>query len=208
MGQAMKMNLRDRKLVQLLAYLGGKNSTFTINKLKAIKLVWAADRYHLRRYGRLVSGDDYYALRYGPVASQLKNISEHDSFLSEAYLQYADGYISPSGDKLEIHVKANADIDLLSKSDIEALEFAWSKFGTKTGFNIATFSHFYPEWSRFSEAINSGQSAKEKINPLDFFEAPNAKEVADDPFTLSDEILENAREVYLHNIDIQYALSA
>lgn len=201
----MTVNIKDRKLVQLLAYLANKNSSGQINKLKVIKLVWAADRFHLRKYGRLVSGDDYFALKYGPVASQLKNIAEHDNYLPEAYIQYAKEFISPIKNKTEIQAKREADTDLLSKSDKEALDFAWDQFGNKTGFNLADFSHLYPEWSKFKQLIESGEVSRERINLVDFFDAPS--EMSEDPFALDQELLDHTKEIFLQNQIIENALT-
>ena len=45
-------------------------------KMKALKLVYIADRYHLRKYGRLITNDTYFAMNYGPVPSGTKDIAE------------------------------------------------------------------------------------------------------------------------------------
>lgn len=201
----MTVNVRDRKLVQLLSYLAQKNSSHTINKLKAIKLVWAADRYHLRKYGRLVSGDEYYALKYGPVASQLKNIAEQDNFLPDAYIEYANDFIHPSPDKMTIKAKAEVDQNLLSKTDVEALEFAWENFKNYSGFDLADISHKYPEWKKFSDLISSGQVAREKINPIDFFNEP--EDISADPFALEKDIIESSKKIFIQNREVERALA-
>ena len=58
------MNYKDAKVVQALDYLvtslkGG------CSKLNLLKLVYLADRYHLRKFGRTVTGDSYRAMPYG-----------------------------------------------------------------------------------------------------------------------------------------------
>ncbi|MGH7497077.1 MAG: Panacea domain-containing protein [bacterium] len=44
------------------------------NYMALLKLVFFADRYHIRNYARPVSCDEYYALKLGPVPSNLKDI--------------------------------------------------------------------------------------------------------------------------------------
>ncbi len=202
----MTVNVKERKLVQLLAFTAKKEPENTITKLKAIKLVWAADRYHLRKYGRLVSGDEYYAMRYGPVASRLKDIAEEDSFLPTAYVKYSRGFISPDKDKLNLTALNDVDYDLLSETDIEALEFAWNTFGDKNGFEIADISHRYPEWTKFENVINSGQVASEKISLVDLFDNPENE--TDDPFKADEQYLADAKSILVQSQEVADALAA
>ena len=47
------------KLVQALGYLLSLDDNKKMNRVKLIKLLWAADRFHMRRYGRTVSESRY-----------------------------------------------------------------------------------------------------------------------------------------------------
>lgn len=201
----MAMNIRDRKLVQILAYLANKSNRSQINKLKAIKLAWAADRYHVRKYGRLVTGDDYFALKYGPVASQLKNIAEEDSYLPESYIEYSKNFIKPSKDRNTVEAQADADLDLLSTTDREALDFAIDSFGQYSGFELADYSHKYPEWKRFEKVLDSGEVARARIDLDDFFKSPS--DIENDPFSIDEEILNNSHRVFVENREVEQALT-
>ncbi len=64
----MPFSFSHRKATQALNFFAAKAGG-KINKMKALKLVFFADRYHLRKYGRPVVGDEYLAMNYGPVAS-------------------------------------------------------------------------------------------------------------------------------------------
>src|SRR5882672_10637583 len=55
------------KIVELLLYLAHKRPG--ADKYQAVKFFYLADREHIRRYGRPITFDNYYALSYGPVAS-------------------------------------------------------------------------------------------------------------------------------------------
>lgn len=50
--------------------------------MKALQLVYFADRYHLRKFGRPITNDEYFAMPYGPVASGAKDIAEGSIGLS------------------------------------------------------------------------------------------------------------------------------
>lgn len=186
------------KITQMLNFFVRKNANSRIQKLKAIKLIWAADRYHLRKYGRLVSADEYVAMPFGPVASNAKNIADSDTmWLAEDILEKSNEYITPSDDRKVIFSHKDVDSKPFSKSDLEALEFAWKEFGGFDGFQIADISHDYPEWSKHRENFELGVQRRKDIDPIDFFDDPtNLTHLKKDPFVLDDEILKDSKEVY------------
>jgi len=70
------------------------------DKIKLIKLVYLADKYHLLRYGRTVTGDEYFAMENGPVASTLKDVlSFNDIYLTEDERSYLESLIERGGDQ-------------------------------------------------------------------------------------------------------------
>ena len=66
-----------RKIIQALAYIVYQQPDHKVNSMKAYKLLWLADRYHLRQTGRTITGDVFYALPHGVVPSDAKNVVEH-----------------------------------------------------------------------------------------------------------------------------------
>ena len=76
LGQIKDMVRDTRKIVQALNYIACSQLGHTVNCMKAYKLLWLADRYHLRHYGRTISGDVYYALPHGPVPMDAMNVVE------------------------------------------------------------------------------------------------------------------------------------
>ena len=82
-----------RKATQALNHFALKEGG-QINKMKALKLVYLADRYHLRKYGRLITNDVYFAMPYGAVASGVKDIAEDSAFLGMRVRKYSARYLS------------------------------------------------------------------------------------------------------------------
>ena len=74
------LNFDYQKATQSLTFFAEKEGG-RIHKMKALKLVYLADRYHLRKYGRPITNDEYFAMPYGPVASGVKDIIEMSDFL-------------------------------------------------------------------------------------------------------------------------------
>ncbi len=64
---ALKFRPKIGKIVELLLYLAHKRPG--ADKYQAVKFLYLADKEHFSRYGRPITFEDYYALWYGPVAS-------------------------------------------------------------------------------------------------------------------------------------------
>ncbi|HLE87483.1 MAG TPA: Panacea domain-containing protein [Candidatus Brocadiaceae bacterium] len=157
-----------RKATQALNYIavkfGGK-----INKMKAIKLIYFADRYHVRRYGRPITNDEYVAMDYGPVGSKTKDIAENTSFLDAIESNYSKDYIKRHG-RYDIESISKADISIFSDSDIEALEFVIKNFEKFDQYQLAEISHAYPEWKKFKKDLELGNGSAFSMDYEDFFE--------------------------------------
>jgi uncharacterized phage-associated protein len=63
----LKFKPKLNKIIELLLYLAHKRPG--ADKYQAVKFFYLADREHFRRYGRPITFEDYFALSYGPVAS-------------------------------------------------------------------------------------------------------------------------------------------
>ena len=69
----------------------------------ALKIIYFADRDHLSKYGRLIYGDSYIAFKSGPVPYWARRAT-----------------IVPGRD---------ANMDMMSESDVECLDIAIAKYG-------------------------------------------------------------------------------
>lgn len=123
-----------------------------LNKMKALKLIYFADRYHLRKYGRPITNDEYFAMAYGPVASGVKDIAELSDFLGEQEKAYATQCVTLAAAPY-IEARSPFDPNVFSKTDIEALEFAWKTFGQYTEFELVELTHKYPEWKKHEQSL-------------------------------------------------------
>jgi uncharacterized phage-associated protein len=164
-------NFDHKKATQILNFFASKAGG-KINKLKALKLIFLADRYHLRKYGRLVTDDCYVAMKYGPVPSTVMDIAEADIFLNEMFKKYASVYIKAIDSGMRVESIKTVDADYFSDSDTEALNFAWDNFGHYRNWDLSDFTHLYPEWKKHEKSLRSGSKA-EDIDLKDFFEDPD-----------------------------------
>mgnify|MGYP001817648078 CR=1 FL=1 len=170
-----------------------------MNKLKALKLVYFADRYHLRNYGRPITNDRYVAMNYGPVASACKDLAEMSEFLGDEERAYSERFLVPS--KHDYQSKAEVDASEFSETDLEALEFTWREYGTKDGFVLADETHLFPEWKRHEIRLASPYESRVPMHYTDFLENP--AEGVDRLPPLSEEDRNDLREQLeeLHSIE-------
>lgn len=183
-----------KKATQLANYIVTKLGG-SADKTKIIKLLWAADRYHLRKYARLVSGDTYYALKKGPVASHTLDIlNKEKDYTGEGWEDYADIYLSDPINGEAIKTVSPVDEQYLSETDKEALDFAISKLGNKSTADIVDFAHNYPEWKPFKDSFENGISSREDIDISKFFDNP--ENIQDDIFAMPEELLNISKELF------------
>jgi len=156
-----------KKATQALNFFAQKKDG-KINKMKAIKLIYLADRLHLRKYGRPIVGDTYWAMKLGPVGSRAKRAAELDNMPEEAYV-YAKKYIRPIDEKKH-HIESikSADLDLFSKTDLECLETVYAAFADKDQFELKEITHEYPEWKKHEKELKTGKK-RVQMNYDDFF---------------------------------------
>jgi uncharacterized phage-associated protein len=164
----VQLDFNHRKAVQALNFFAAKSGG-KINKLKALKLIFFADRYHLRKYGRSITNDEYFAMKLGPVASGVKDIAEMSDFLPEEEKEYASKFIERYN-RYDIKSIRDIEIKVFSKSDFEALEFVFDKFGHMDEFAIADETHKYAEWKKHESKLDI--QTRVRMNYEDFFEDP------------------------------------
>ncbi len=162
-----------KKATQALNFFAQKKDG-KINKMKAIKLIYLADRLHLRKYGRPVVGDKYLAMKYGPVGSQTKRAAELD--VSGIFLQYTRKYIKPTEDENHFMSLKPVEFDLFSETDLECLELVYIAFGDKDQFELAELTHQYPEWKKHEKELKSGKK-RVAMNYDDFFEEAEKQDI-------------------------------
>lgn len=175
-----------------------------ISRLKAVKLIWAADRYHIRKYGRPVIGDQYRAMEHGPVGSNVLNVIKYENRGADFLPVQAVGYISQyigDGQGYVYRSLQAPDLSVFSETDREALEFAYDTFGSLNPLAIRDVSHDYPEWNKFEAVFEQDvDPSSEPMDYLDFFTDPKElKGLQSDPFALDPEWLEASKQTYIDN---------
>lgn len=183
-----------QKITEALNYLAIKCGTSKrINKMKAIKLLYFADRYHLRKYGRPLTGDTYLAMGYGPVGSLAKDIAENSEFLDDDPRSYGNKILTLVSQHEFKSIK-EAALDFFSETDRESLDFVIKKLAKFTGFELAELSHAYPEWKKHGK-IASQSGGRVPMDYLDFFENPELNDPLIKKFLNGSDVFKNEPSV-------------
>jgi hypothetical protein len=91
-----------------------------------MKELFSADKFHLNRYGRPVTGDTYVRMPKGTVPSAIRDMLSGSSYaLAETGI--AEMPVIKNGVMLKPTRKPN--LDALSESDIEALDHGFAEYG-------------------------------------------------------------------------------
>ena len=136
--------IESSKIIQAFCYLLSKITT--ADKLKLIKLLYLADKYHIIRYARTITNDEYWAMDYGPVGSTAKDILGFDAELLSKEFKYAQKMLKKVDQHnftLGSHCTIN-ELDKLSETDIEALDFITDHFGSLSTKELIKLTHRYP----------------------------------------------------------------
>ncbi len=157
-----------KKIIQALAYIAFQQPEHKVNSMKAYKLLWLADRYHLRQTGRTITGDSFYALPHGVVPSDAKNVVEHQPTHIPNDTEYCDQYIQRVG-KYGYKAVTEPDLMVFSDSDQDALDKVLRCYGSMDQYQLERLSHNFPEWLAYQDKIKADNTPKAYKIDLDYF---------------------------------------
>lgn len=131
-----KQRLDLEKALEVLLYI----TASVKDTYKALKILYFADKEHLNRYGRLICGESYIAMKDGPVPSGAYDL-----------VKFARGvtyFNMPSGTRdalqiegYDIFPQRKPDLEFLSESDIECLNVSINKFKSLSFSQLRDISH-------------------------------------------------------------------
>lgn len=137
----MKAKFKKEETINAILYLldkfGGKCDIHKISKL-----LYFSDREHLMKYGRLITGDYYIAMSFGPVPSRIYDIFK---FLrGDSYFSFVTDDISAQlrmVNKEVVSALHKPDMDYLSESDVECLDNSINRYGALGFKELTDISH-------------------------------------------------------------------
>lgn len=177
------------KIIQALSYVLIK--TQKADKIKLVKLLYIADKYHLIQYGRTITNDDFWAVKVGPMGSatsDVLSIEEDGELINPDYtssmLKKVDKYA------FKTVVTSKEELETLSESDIEILDIVINKFGNMDKWDIVDYCHRYQEWAQYKRIFENNPTKRAKIHLEELLST-----IGDEPFDIIPEHIEMSKEI-------------
>jgi len=140
----IRFKFDPEKLVQALAFFASRGVN-DLDTLKAVKLLYFADRQHLLKYGRPILGDDYYCMKNGPIPTnalgQIQDAlsssptGDHDPLFDEYF------GVDRTHQHARFTLKKEPDLDVFSATDVEVLESVLEAYGDKSAWKLRELTH-------------------------------------------------------------------
>jgi len=128
-----------RKGIEAILYVASLVKDPTFHRVS--KVLYFADKYHLAHYGALICGDDYVAMKHGPVPSGIYDIlkavrGDGDIGMGEAAAQ---SFAVEDGKR--VRPRRDPNLEEFSESDREALDAAIAEYGPLSFNELTERSH-------------------------------------------------------------------
>ncbi len=139
------------KLIEAVDFL--LRSVGPCTRMKLVKLIYLADRFHLVRHGTPILGDRYYRLPWGPVPSRALDLLE-----AAADLAAGDPEVAPDAVSERLLERINIEVpeskyarywakgegrrpDSLAPSEVEALDAVAGQYGKLSPRELSDLTH-------------------------------------------------------------------
>ena len=133
-----------------------------IDVYHVVKCAFYADKLHLIKYGRPISGDDYTADTWGPLGKVTYGLLRHEPL--EILALGGNGKLPFTvRDGLYVYADLDPNLDRLSPSDIEALTESFRENAHKSFDELKNESHREPAYVR----ADGGRMKYEDLFPPD-----------------------------------------
>jgi len=166
--KVVRFRFDEEKAVAAVLYLASQHIE-ALDKYKLAKLLFLADKFHLVRYGRPITGDEYFALPYGPVPSAILNFLVKEERREQTglsgSLEVDRAFQNP---RYSRRIESPLELDALSKSDLKALDLIVKRHGTKTFDELKAMTHEMPAYVKAWG--KKGKTNRAQMNFEDFFE--------------------------------------
>jgi len=150
------MSYDIEKLIDIFTILSQNKQE--LDKLRISKLLYFIDKEHLRKYGRVVLGDRYYRMDYGPAPGLTLDLlnelfdPEFDFYVKDKKINknILSSYLEVVG-PYRLKLKKTSNFDALSISEIEVIDKVLKELGLlKTG-DLIELSHKDATWKKTKE---------------------------------------------------------
>ncbi len=144
----IQFQMDERKALEAIIWLVQERPGLTRHALS--RILYFADKRHLHEYGRPVIGDEYVAMNEGMVPSRVLDMLERDPRNLyppeiEAVEAGLEEYDNEEG-RPAYRARRAPEADYLSRTDLEALDWALREYGDMGFEELREVAHRDPAW--------------------------------------------------------------
>ena len=142
----IRFNMNVQKAIEALLWViqRGESNIYNI-----MKILFAAEKYHLNAYACPITGDRFIAMKFGTVPSWTYEATKYENSFGFSKI-----------DNNTLKANREPDLDHLSESDIEALEHGFSEYAGLSFDEVLKKNHEEKAWKRAYISRGNGNSAE------------------------------------------------
>jgi uncharacterized phage-associated protein len=146
----IRFNFSEAKALEAVVFVAQKWKGITPFFLA--KVMFFADRDHLRKYGRPITGDTYFAMGDGPVPSRIYDmVKDRLDLFGDPEAIVSGICIDKNAKYRRVYALRDPDLDVFSETDVAELDAA-IEFCRKRSFpTLSNLTHQEPAWREASE---------------------------------------------------------
>jgi uncharacterized phage-associated protein len=147
-GMSARYPVRTQKVLECILWLASERPGIDVYHI--VKCAFYADKHHLNRYGRPVTGDTYKADAYGPLGQVLYNLLRDEPIEYLALGGNGRVPIEVAGKECGYRVSAKREpnLRLLSQSDVESLRWSLENYAHLSFDQLVELSHAEEAYQR------------------------------------------------------------
>jgi len=164
MNVSIEFSVNYRKIIEAIAYILNKHNK-EAKSIFILKCIYYADKYHLQKYARPITGDIYYKLNHGPCAKNAYDIlKDKEDYIPKDILCIARDTFTVfnrnnTGDDNKVYkARRESDTSYFSDSDIECLDESIKFCSAFKDYELSNESHKERAWI---DAIFKGKMSYE-----------------------------------------------
>jgi uncharacterized phage-associated protein len=145
-------NVNPRKALEVIVWFANRQNP--IDFYHILKVLFYADKQHLNMHGRPILGDTYDALPHWPVARTVYGLLKRDDALEAQFLAGSGLEDDDAFDvtrRYWVCPRRSPDLRCFSQSDLEALEWSFTEYGSKTFDELEELTHRETAWCNARE---------------------------------------------------------
>jgi uncharacterized phage-associated protein len=175
---AKEITFSPDKALESVLYIASKLAQPTVHEV--LKIRYFADKLHLADFGFMASGDDYVAMKFGPVATTTYNLlkaarGDQSGWIHPRLSELIEGALDVQARNVKPLRQPN--FDLLSKADVDCIDQALARYGNMPFKERTELSHD-AAWQAAWDIAAEDEVGQSPIKLTDIAATlPNAQEV-------------------------------